>query len=182
MTKEEKKREYNRKYRESNKERIEEYNRSYRQANKEKVKESNKRYYEAHGERKKAYNEEWYKANIERKNQYLNKCYLTNKANPTFKLIHSLRSRQWHVLKGKISTTKGLGCTKEFLREYIEKQFTEGMSWDNYGHGNGKWCIDHIKPLDLLHTNPELIPELIHYTNLQPMWYVDNVKKSNKII
>jgi hypothetical protein len=85
------------------------------------------------------------------------------------------------VLKGITSTTKGLGCDKEFLREYIENQFTEGMSWDNYGNREGQWSLDHIKPVSLYYDNPELLPELIHYTNLQPLWHVDNVRKGKKV-
>ena len=78
-----------------------------------------------------------------------------------------------------MSTTKGLGCNTEFLRKYIEDQFAPGMTWENHGNKRGCWSIDHKLPLDLLKTNPELTSKLIHYTNLQPMWHTDNLKKSN---
>lgn len=93
--------------------------------------------------------------------------------------MHNLRSSQNSVLKGKQSTTKGLGCDGKFLKEYLEEQFTEGMNWDNYGLKG--WTIDHKLPLDLIKTNPELIPKIIHYTNLQPMWHMENIKKGKKI-
>jgi hypothetical protein len=58
---------------------------------------------------------------------------------------------------------------------HIESKFQEGMSWENYG----QWHVDHIKPLSLA-TTEQKVMELNHYTNLQPLWAVDNIKKSNK--
>ena len=46
------------------------------------------------------------------------------------------------------------------------------MSWDNYG----EWHIDHIKPLALANTEKETY-ELCHYTNLQPLWAIENLQK-----
>ena len=54
------------------------------------------------------------------------------------------------------------------------------MTWDNYGKGG--WDIDHIYPcskFDL--TQEENIYKMCHYTNLQPMWHLDNIRKGNKI-
>jgi hypothetical protein len=65
------------------------------------------------------------------------------------------------------------------LKKYIEKQFTEEMSWDNYGlYG---WHIDHIIPLSSAKVENEIY-KLCHYTNLQPLWAEDNLKKGNKIL
>ena len=50
------------------------------------------------------------------------------------------------------------------------------MTWNNYG----KWHIDHIIPLDIAKSEKELLP-LLHYTNLQPLWVLDNIKKGNQI-
>jgi hypothetical protein len=110
------------------------------------------------------------------------------KLDPIFKLAGTLRTRlktfltrstaQIYNLEKTNETFKMVGCTPEFLKEYLEKQFTSGMTWQNHGvHG---WHIDHIKPLDLAKTQED-IEQLMHYTNLQPMWATDNLKKSNKI-
>ena len=72
-----------------------------------------------------------------------------------------------------------IGCTPEFLKEYLEKQFKSGMTWKN--HSLKGWHIDHIIPLNSAKT-PEVVEKLMHYTNLQPMWAEDNIKKSNKIL
>ena len=65
------------------------------------------------------------------------------------------------------------------LKEYIENQWTEGMNWDNYGNKSNCWSIDHIIPLSSAKTEEDIV-KLNHYTNLKPMWHVDNIKKGNK--
>ena len=70
-----------------------------------------------------------------------------------------------------------IGCSRKFLREYLEKQFKPGMTWDNHG----KWHIDHIKPLDKFDPNNiEDVKIANHYTNLQPLWAAENIRKKNK--
>jgi hypothetical protein len=85
------------------------------------------------------------------------------------------------VSQGKsITTEKLLGCTFEYARSHLEAQFTKGMGWDNYGV-NG-WHIDHIIPcasFDL--TDPDQQRQCFHYTNLQPLWAEDNLRKSDKL-
>jgi len=69
----------------------------------------------------------------------------------------------------------------ELFREHIEKQFTEGMTWNNHGVGknNTTWHIDHITPISSAQTEEDVY-RLNHYTNLRPMWGSDNIRKSNK--
>ena len=72
-----------------------------------------------------------------------------------------------------------LGCSPEYLKEHLEKQFSQGMSWDNYGFYG--WHIDHKIPLSSAKTEEEVY-QLCHYTNLQPLWAKDNLSKGGKII
>ena len=99
-----------------------------------------------------------------------------------FKIENNLRNRLHSALNGnyKADTTKALlGCTYEEACAHIEAQFAEGMSWDKMGlHGIH---IDHIRPcasFDL--TDPEQQRECFHYTNLQPLWAKDNLRKSDR--
>jgi hypothetical protein len=67
-----------------------------------------------------------------------------------------------------------LGCSPAHLKAHLEAKFTEGMTWMNYG----KWHIDHVKPLASAKTESEVYP-LCHYTNLQPLWAEDNLRKGD---
>jgi hypothetical protein len=100
--------------------------------------------------------------------EYQRKRY---KSNIEFRLITLTRGRLNHFLKGrhKAESTKAiLGIDLTEYKEYLEKQFTEGMSWENLG----EWEIDHILPVSKGGS--------FHYTNTQPLWKIDNRIKSNK--
>ena len=96
-----------------------------------------------------------------------------------FKMRNNLRSRVRAALKYQsaskdLGTAKLVGCTMARLRAHLERQFKDGMSWDNHGD----WHIDHIKPcvaFDL--TDPKQQRECFHYTNLQPLWASENQSK-----
>jgi hypothetical protein len=71
-----------------------------------------------------------------------------------------------------------LGCSIPELKQYLESKFQPGMSWENHGK---EWHIDHIRSLvnfDL--TNKKQLLEACHWTNLQPLWWIDNLKKGSK--
>lgn len=69
-------------------------------------------------------------------------------------------------------TREILGCTFDFLKEYIESKFESWMNWENYGKYNGElnhgWDIDHIIPISSAKTEDDVI-KLSHYNNLQPL-------------
>lgn len=104
------------------------------------------------------------------------------KTDPLYKLVGIIRSRTRSAFKSKgfkknTKTQIMLGCDWNTSKEHLEKQFTEGMSWDNHG----EWHVDHIVPLSSAKTAEEL-SKLAHYTNLQPLWAKDNLSKGSKLI
>jgi hypothetical protein len=91
--------------------------------------------------------------------------------------IIKAKSKDVKVSKGG-SAVKDLGCSLEELMSHLESKFTKGMNWDNYG----EWHIDHIMPLSIYDLTNELeFKKAVHYSNLQPLWAIDNLRKSNKI-
>jgi hypothetical protein len=101
--------------------------------------------------------------------------------NPLYKLKHNLRVRTGEYFKISKITKRNktfdiIGMNPTDLKVYLEKMFTVNMSWDNYG----EWHIDHITPLNSAKTEEEII-KLCHYTNLQPLWAADNIRKKDKI-
>jgi hypothetical protein len=105
---------------------------------------------------------------------------------PLIKLIENLRKRTRIAIMNKKgikskTTQELLGCDWETVRMYIAKQFRDGMTWENYGRKG--WHIDHILPcasFDLTKIDEQ--KKCFHYTNLQPLWWWENLKKSDKII
>jgi hypothetical protein len=77
----------------------------------------------------------------------------------------------------KSKTNEILGCSFEVFKQHIERQFKKGMTWNNHG----EWHLDHIIPMASATTEEEVL-KLNHYTNFQPLWAEDNLKKSDKII
>lgn len=100
--------------------------------------------------------------------------------NPVFRLRRNMHSRVCDSLKSKnIKKTKPLiismGVDFDELKVILEKQFTDGMSWENYGP---YWHVDHKIPLSTAHSIEEF-ETLLHYTNLQPLTCIENYKKHN---
>ena len=94
-----------------------------------------------------------------------------------YRLACRLRRRLSQALKGIYksgSAVHDLGCSIEKFKVYLESLFQSGMSWDNYG----EWHIDHIIPLSKFDlTDREQLLKACHYTNLQPLWAEDNLRK-----
>ena len=73
-----------------------------------------------------------------------------------------------------------LGCDGDFLRKHLESLFTDGMTWENYGIGNGKWNMDHIIHCAYFNLNdPEQQHKCFHWSNIQPMWAKPNMSKGS---
>ena len=118
----------------------------------------------------------WRDKNLDKLNKYK---VDRRKNNPLFKLRNTIRNRInafIHHKNGKKSLDM-IGCTVEYLKEWIEGQFEKGMNWDN--HSKDGWHIDHILPLCAAENEEDFLV-LTHYTNLRPLWAEDNHIKGGK--
>ena len=145
-----------------------EYHKEYNINNKDVVAKKDKKYYDKHKSEI-----------IKRHIKYNNK---RNKIDIKFNLSNKLRWRLNRAIKGNYksgSAVSDLGCSIEFLKQYLESKFKDGMSWSNYG----QWHIDHIYPLSKVDlTDRDQFLKACNYSNLQPMWAKDNISKGNKIL
>jgi len=129
-----------------------------------------KKYQEYNSEKIKEYNKVYQKER--RKNNPLYKF-----RHNTGTLIHHSFKRGANQFKKTAKTESILGCTIQEFVLFIESKFTKGMTLENYG----KWHLDHIYPISLATTKEEII-KLNHYTNFQPLWAEDNIRKGNKVL
>lgn len=142
--------------------------------NPEANKESDRNYRAAHREHRRIYNRAWTKANPE-KRRAKKKRLRTNNAG--IRISDNLRSRVRAAVKGVCksdSTMALLGCTIDQLLGHLEINFQNGMTWQNYG----KWHVDHKCPcatFDL--SDPAQQKQAFHWSNLQPLWAEDNIRK-----
>lgn len=196
--------EQKREYYAENKENILKQMKEYREKNKEVISERRKKYRERTKEQQKAKRREYYLKNKERIKAKANKYYAENKEkciernnkyererrqrDPMFRLKLNVRGAVYKALKrqsgGKYGskTLDALGYEISELREHLEKQFNEDMTWENYG---SYWHLDHIYPQSKLpydtldHPNFKKVWAL---SNLQPLEGIENIKKGNKVI
>lgn len=139
-------------------------------------------YQESVAKRKREYLATWRANNIGYQHKYNQQ---RKQIDPIFALklaTRSLLSQSFkRACKGmhykKKHTQEILQCSLEFFIQYIQDQFTEGMTLNNYG----EWHLDHIIPIASAKTEEDII-RLNHYTNFQPLWAKDNLSKGAKII
>lgn len=163
------------KYRIENKEKIKEYNTKWNKENKDYYEKYFESYYATNYEKEKERKLKWFRDNKEYSNNYQKK---RKKEDVLFRLITIMRNSVNRYLKYSSKRTfEIIGCSPQELKEHLEKQFVFGMSWEN----KNLWHIDHIIPLSSARTEEDLY-KLCHYTNLQPLWAEENLKKSNKIL
>jgi hypothetical protein len=191
MTKQEKKL-YDKKYYHLNKEKRSFQMKEWYLKNKIKILEKHKEYKLKHKKQitkqkreyrlknKKLFDKYYYKnkSKIVERKRIRNKQRRETDINYRFRCI--LRRRLHHALKDNIKSKKTLellGCSIEFLKKHLQKQFKSGMSFSNYG----KWHIDHIRPCASFNlSKPEEQKKCFNYKNLQPLWAKDNLSKNKK--
>jgi len=113
--------------------------------------------------------------NLERTKKY-NKYYRTECKDKFYKyrnnnphiiawrsLLYSTLNRLGTVKQGH--TIEMLGYSALELKKHIEKQFTDGMTWDNYGD----WHIDHIKGVINFDKDSD-VSVVCALENLRPLW------------
>ena len=126
-----------------------------------------------------------------RRPQAAAKMVLWRVTDPSARIARSLRaSLRFHMKRvggSKATHTMDLiGCSAQQFQAHIESLWKPGMSWANYGRyvdgGPMTWHIDHKRPcasFDL--TDPEQQRLCFHWSNLQPLWAVENMSKGDKI-
>jgi len=144
---------------------------------KEKTKKDAHEYYLRNREKCLQYRKDYKQRTKKQRNLYeINR----KKDSPNYKLLCNLRTRLSDAIQGKQKSKKTLellGCSVDFLKKHLESKFTEGMNWNNYGRFG--WHIDHIKPCILFDLSKESEQQIcFHYSNLQPLWWHDNLKKN----
>lgn len=103
---------------------------------------------------------------------------------PVVALMKRARDRTRNALAAGLTkkcrrTVELLGCTPSELVLWIESQFCDGMCWERLSEIH----LDHIIPLaafDL--TDEDQQRAAFHYTNLRPMWEIDNKRKSCRVV
>lgn len=144
-----------------------EYQRIYRVNNKERVRKSEKKYANKESSKKQSY------ARANKRYREDIQYNLSVKLRRRFKIIIRKGFKKYS------SAVKDLGCSLPEFKDYLESKFTKDMTWEDFN--KGKIHIDHIIPLSRFDlTNREEQLKAVHYTNLQPLWAIDNLIKQNK--
>lgn len=126
---------------------------------------------------------------VKRKASIIEKNRERRKTDIAYRIKCNLRNRQYRAIKGKQkvgSAVRDLGCSINFLKGYLEVQFYdnpetgEKMTWNNYGFYG--WHIDHDTPLSSFDlTDREQFLKACHFSNLQPLWWFENLSKGDKL-
>lgn len=103
-------------------------------------------------------------------------------SDPAYRLRRCLRARVQKVLKGETrsaASLKLIGAPVSVVRDHLTALLQPGMTWRNYGK---VWHIDHRRPIasfDLTKASQQR--ECFHYTNLQPLFVLDNLRKGARV-
>ena len=177
---------YKKKYYQNHKEKVKEYNQKYQQEHKLEIKERRSQYGKNHRDKINIYMKPYLAKYVKEHRVELNeKQKIKYKSNMTFKLNLLMANAINRALGGRKNRQQWeylVGYAVEDLKQYLEKQFKDGMTWNNYGKDG--WHIDHIIPKSVFNFSS---PEHIDFkrcwalSNLQPMWAKENIKKQAKL-
>jgi len=154
---------------------------------KERLKKNHKNWSEKNREYLNEYHKQWRTENVDKWRKTKRDYERNRKASdPLYKLISNFRTAIYTVLKESNVDKYGhyfdiLQYTPEELINHLEKQFTDDMTWDNYGI----WHVDHKLPItsfDIQDMGDDEFMRCWSLNNLQPMWGEENIRKSNKVL
>lgn len=164
---------------------------------KEKIAQNKKSYYKKNRNKIRRYKKLWQQKNVvkiakrQKEWRQINRCRLNEYSKNrrtndlSYRILNNLRGRLYYALKAQGAkkcehTVKLIGCSIAELRRYIESHFLKGMTFENYGKGNEKWSIDHIRPCSSFNLSNFSQQKLcFHHSNLKPMWNLDNFSKNS---
>lgn len=168
--------------REKNKDKRNRHRRMRRAADPEAARARDKAYYEANREKLIAIARQWHADNPEKSAAIRLKHYHSVlKHDEGFKAASIARRALKRTLKAsgiqkQKETSKYLGYSHNELKAHLERNFSEGMSWENYG----QWHVDHIIPIAEFIRLGVTCPKKINaLENLVPMWAYENYAKSD---
>lgn len=134
-------------------------------------------------ERRSIANKKWRQENSEyvsdRRKEKWRKATITERLRVYFgsSISHSLKRNG----KGGKSWQQLVGYSAEQLKRHLERQFTAGMNWENYG----EWHVDHILPASSFKyssADEDDFKSCWALTNLRPLWSIDNIRKRDQRI
>ncbi len=174
------------KYRENNQEKVAIYQKQYRQDKREEISITKKIYRNNNKEKVALTEKKWYLNNKDIASVSRKKRRNTEKGKLKTFIRHSLQRILEAIKQNKnISSITSLRYTPQELKNHIELQFTQDMSWENHGE---IWHIDHIKPINEFIKNVDIkkiSQKELHQTinsleNLQPLKVFENLSKGSK--
>lgn len=170
-----------------NADKIKKYKKSYRAKSAAKVRLDNTMWRQKNREYIQTKNIEYYRKNkqkfIDDARVYYHRVIKRDPRRKLAKRISSLiraKLRRRLLNKKHAPAFKFLPYTVDQLKEWLEKRFQPGMSWENYG----KWHIDHKIPdasFDYKRVEDEQFVKCWSLENLQPLWALENIKKGKKL-
>lgn len=161
----------------------------YKKDNPEKAAEYDRRYYRNHREARLKQKRLYVKNNKDSINKWRRKYHKEKYHSDVNYKIRSAVSRAVHTTlkennqRKDTATWNALPYTPTQLKEHLESQFDDRMSWDT--HGRFGWHIDHIIPQSKLIYDSMDHPNFLKcwsLNNLQPLWWDDNLSKGDKLL
>jgi hypothetical protein len=158
-----------------------EYRKEYYQLNRAKELENDKKWRNSNKNKKAIQVKKWAKKNQDKIREYSRRGAVKIRSSVSGRINDAMSSAVYRSLKGKkgkVHWEDVVGYSVNELKDHIEKQFLNGMTWENYGKYT--WHIDHIKPIvsfKITSNEDVAFKECWGLKNLRPLWAFDNHSK-----